>query len=201
MDYKHIKTTEFSFILFENIFDNNELQEIYKECIFLCHPEKLKMTEKSGAARRPDGTLKKSNKGIFLEHIYTNRNFSNYLHLYKKPFELLDMNAIAEQDNNFLPYTTTNVDNTLFSYYQDGDYYESHKDCTTYTYVFWVFQEPKLFSGGNFLLDDIDYKVEIKNNMGILFPSFAYHTVEKVEMINKEPFNRQGRFSFTTFIQ
>jgi Rps23 Pro-64 3,4-dihydroxylase Tpa1-like proline 4-hydroxylase len=200
MDYKHIKTTKFSFILFENIFDKNELLEIYKECIFLCHPEKLKMTEKSGADRRPDGTLKKSNKGIFLEEIYSDVKYSNYLNLYEKPFNLLDIGKIAETDDIFKSYSNDDLKKTLFSYYQDDDYYESHVDPTKFTYVFWIFKEPKMFSGGDFILDDIEFRINIKSNMGVLFSSSAAHTVEKVEMVNKEPFNRQGRFSFSTFI-
>jgi Rps23 Pro-64 3,4-dihydroxylase Tpa1-like proline 4-hydroxylase len=199
MDYKHIKTTEFSFILFENIFNFEEQKSIFKECIFLCDSKKLELTEKSYAARRKDGTLMKSNKGLFLEEIYTDRKYSNYLKLYKKPFELLDIKAIAEEDNNFLSYTKTDVDNTLFSYYQDGDYYESHIDSTLYTYVFWACTEPKQFNGGELVLDDINYTVEIKNNSGILFPSRARHTVNKITMQDKTPFNCRGRFSFSTF--
>lgn len=199
MDYKHIKTTNFSFILFDNIFNFEELKFIFKECIFLCDSEKLKLTERSYAARRPDGSLKKSNKGLFLEEIYSDRKYSNYLRLYKKPFELLNMNSLAEEDNNFLPYTKTNNDNTLFSYYQDGDYYESHKDSTLFTYVFWACSEPRKFSGGELVLDDINYVVEPKNNSAILFPSKAMHTVNKVVMQDKSPFNCQGRFSFVTF--
>jgi len=199
MDYKHIKTTEFSFILFENIFNFEEQKSIFKECMFLCDPIKLQLTERSSAARRKDGKLKKSNKGLFLEEIYKDRKYSNYLALYKKPFELLDMNTIAKQDDNFLPYTTTNVDNTLFSYYQDGDYYESHIDDAKFTYLFWACSEPKQFTGGELVLDDINYTVEIKNNSGILFPSKARHTVNKIAMEDKTPFNCRGRFSFSTF--
>lgn len=199
MEYKHIKTTDFSFILFENIFDYEEQKSIFKECMFLCDAKKLELTERSSAARRADGTLMKSNKGLFLEEIYTDRKYSNYLKIYKKPFELLNMNSIAEQDENFLPYTKTNVDNTLFSYYQDGDYYETHRDDAKFTYLYWACSEPKQFSGGELVLEDINYTVEIKNNCGLLFPSIARHTVNKVTMKDKTPFNCRGRFSFSTF--
>ncbi len=157
------------------------------------------MTERSWAARRKDGSLKKSNKGLFLEEIYTDRKYSNYLKVYKKPFELLYMNDIAKQDENFSSFLKTNVDNTLFSYYQDGDYYESHKDDAAFTYLFWACAEPKQFSGGELVLDDINYTVEVKNNSGLLFPSRAKHSVNKVMMEDKTPFNCRGRFSFSTF--
>lgn len=102
MDFTHIKTDKFSFILFENIFEFEEQKSIFKECVFLCDPKKLELTENSSAARRKDGSLKKSNKGLFLEEIYKDRKYSNYLKLYKKPFELLDMNSIAERITNLL---------------------------------------------------------------------------------------------------
>lgn len=199
MDYKHIKTTDFSFILFENIFEYEEQKSIFKECIFLCDSEKLQLSEISRAAKRPDGTSKKSNKGLFLQEIYCDRKYSNYLKIYKKPFQLLNMKTIAEQDENFYPFITTNIDNTLFSYYQDGDYYESHSDGAVFTYVFWACSDPKKFTGGELILDDINYKVEIKNNSGILFPSKVNHTVNRVIMEDKTPFNCKGRFSFSTF--
>lgn len=198
MDFTHIKTDKFSFIIFENIFEFEEQKSIFKECMFLCDPKKLELTERSSAARR-NGISLKSNKGLFLEEIYQDRKYSNYLKLYKKPFELLDMKSIAEKDEDFIPFLETNVDNTLFSYYQEGDYYESHRDGAVYTYVYWACSEPKKFIGGDLILDDIGYKVEVKNNMGIIFPSSAMHTVQKIIMNDKTPFNCQGRFSFATF--
>lgn len=199
MEFKHIKTDKFSFILFENIFNFEEQKSIFKECMFLCDPIKLELTERSSAAKRKDGTLMKSNKGLFLEEIYQDRKYSNYLKLYKKPFELLDMNSVAQQDENFLSYTTTDLDTTLFSYYQENDYYETHIDSSVFTYVFWACSEPRKFSGGELVLDDIDYVVEPTNNSAILFPSKARHTVNKIIMQDKSPFNCQGRFSFATF--
>lgn len=202
MDFSHIKTTAFSFVTFENIYSPEELQSIYKECIFLCDSKKLEMTEKSGAARSPSGELLKSNKGLFLEQIYKEpQKFSNYLRLFNKPFKLLSLKSLAEKDDqlgffNINRYTT----DTLFSYYQDGDYYKSHRDASKFTFVFWIFNEPKQFSGGDLILDDINYRVEIKNNMGLLFPSNVMHTVEQINMKDNTPFNRMGRFSFSTFI-
>jgi Rps23 Pro-64 3,4-dihydroxylase Tpa1-like proline 4-hydroxylase len=205
MDFTHIKTTKFSFIIFENIYEKNqeEFWSIYKECIFLCDSKKLELTEDSGAARNPDGSLRKTNKSLFLEKIYTEPyKFSNYLRVFQKPFSMMSFDQIASMDENFYFFNKPKfLTNTIFSYYQNGDYYLSHKDSSEYTFVYWLFNEPKQFSGGDFILNDIDYRVEVKNNMGILFPSNALHTVEMVEMEDKTPYNRNGRFSLTTFIQ
>jgi predicted 2-oxoglutarate/Fe(II)-dependent dioxygenase YbiX len=65
--------------------------------------------------------------------------------------------------------------------------------------VFWAFSEPKQFNGGELVLDDIDFTVEMKNNSAILFPSKSRHSVNKITMEDKTPFNYRGRFSFATF--
>lgn len=202
MEYKHIKTTDFSFVLYENIYDEKELQSIYKECIFLCDEKKLELTENSGAARNEEGNLLKSNKGLFLEDIYKEPfKFSNYLRLSSKQFKYLTFDMLYKTDENFNFFKKQIYNSsTLFSYYQNGDYYLPHKDGSEFTFIFWLFKEPKEFSGGDLILKDIDYRIEIKNNMGVLFPSKAIHEVETVVMEDKTPFNRKGRFSFSTFI-
>jgi Rps23 Pro-64 3,4-dihydroxylase Tpa1-like proline 4-hydroxylase len=202
MDFNHLKTDKFSFVLYENIYDDEELQTIYKECIFLCDEKKLELTANSGAARDKEGNLLKTNKGLFLEDIYSEpMKFSNYLRLSSKQFEYLPFSELNEKDNNF-EFFSKNFYNTrtLFSYYQDNDYYLTHRDASEFTFIFWLFKEPKQFTGGDLILNDIDYRVEIKNNSGILFPSKAMHTVEPVIMKDKTPFNRMGRFSYSTFI-
>lgn len=204
MKYSHYVTDKFSFLVFENIYDQKELSDIWKECIFLCDKDKLKYDEiykqKSRAARKENGNLKKSNADIFLNNLYKKDFFSNYLKLVKKPIDLLDIDKLIKEDNNL--YFLKNISNgeTLFSYAQNGDYYESHKDESQCTLIFWTFKEPKCFEGGNLYLDDINFKVEIQNNMAILFPGNISHTVEKVKMTdNNESFDGSGRFSFSTF--
>ena len=204
MRYYHYVTDVFSFLTFEDIYNEKELNDIWKECLFLCNENKLKYDDiykqKSRAARKEDGSLKKSNADIFLNGLYKKEFFSNYLPLVNKPLEMLDIENLIKEDNNLSFIDTKNKGKTLLSYAQDGDYYESHKDESKYTLIFWLFKEPKCFEGGDLYLNDIDFKVEIKNNMGIIIPGNITHTVEKVKMINDYTlFDGSGRFSFSTF--
>jgi Rps23 Pro-64 3,4-dihydroxylase Tpa1-like proline 4-hydroxylase len=86
------------------------------------------------------------------------------------------------------------------SYYEDNDYYYSHHDVSAYTYVFWLFKEPKNFLGGDLYFDDVDYKIQVNSNMAVLFPSWAIHSVDKITMLpGINPYKGFGRFAFTTF--
>jgi len=204
MKYSHYVADKFSFLILEDIYNQEELSDIWKECIFLCDKDKLRYDEiykqKSRAARKEDGSLKKSNADIFLNGLYKKEFFSNYLRLINKPLQLLDIDKLINEDNNLNFLKNISNGETLFSYAQDGDHYESHRDESRCTLIFWIFKEPKCFEGGDLYLNDIDFKIELKSNMAILFPGNVSHTVEKVTMANNNClFDSSGRFSFSTF--
>jgi hypothetical protein len=201
MEIKHHKFDKASFITFENVFDHNELDQIWKEVDFLCYDHKFLDPSKTGSAKRDEHFLKK-NKGIWLDEIYFNRNISNYLSLYKKGIEIInnEKNELIKNDINLKLFFDTNYDITLMNYYENEDYYESHYDSACYTYVFWLFKEPKKFLGGDLIFNELKYKINVNSNMGILFPSWIDHEVDKIQMCESiEKFKSNGRFSFSTF--
>jgi Rps23 Pro-64 3,4-dihydroxylase Tpa1-like proline 4-hydroxylase len=204
MEIKHITTDKFSFLTFENVFDGNELSYIWKEAIFLCDQNKLQPPKETSSAIKKDGNnivYKKKNKGIFLNECY-NLDFSNYLKIYTKFLPLIkkEKENLIRKDYCMKLFFSTNKDYTLLSYYENGDYYLPHEDRSCYTYIFWLFEDPKKFKGGNLIFDDIDYEIDIKNNMSVLFPSWVKHSVSKIEMDeNNEVCSGKGRFAFSTF--
>jgi Rps23 Pro-64 3,4-dihydroxylase Tpa1-like proline 4-hydroxylase len=201
IDIEQVKTDKFNFYLFRNIFNDEELELIWRESLFLCDNDKLLPPDKTGTGKREDGTPKKSNVGIQLDNCYSDRTICNYFKFYKKPLDnLISNTSFIKNDYTLKLYLNTNLDKTLFNYYDDNDYYESHNDLSCYTYVFWLLYEPKRFTGGNLKFDDIDYNIEVKSNMGVLFPSWANHSVERVNLLsNIQHLKGNGRFSFTTF--
>jgi len=195
---EQIKTDKFSFYVFKNIFDNDELESIWKEALFLCDTDKLDSPGITGSAKFDDGSLKKNNVGIWLNNIYNKNNFSNYLRIYKKPLQ--NMQQFKSYDYTLNLYLHTTIDSTLMSYYEDNDYYYAHHDVCAYTYVFWLFKEPKNFLGGDLYFNDVEYKIEINSNMAVLFPSWAIHSVDKLTMLpGIKPYKGFGRFAFSTF--
>jgi hypothetical protein len=195
---EQVKTDKFSFYVFRNIFDGNELEYIWKEALFLCDNSKLENPNTTGSAKFENGNLKKNNAGIWLDNIYNKDNFSNYLKIYKKPLQ--NIHEFKNSDYTLNLYLHTNIDSTLMSYYEDNDYYHSHHDVSAYTYVFWLFKEPKNFLGGDLYFDDVDYKIQVNSNMAVLFPSWVIHSVDKIMMIpGIKPYKGFGRFAFSTF--
>jgi hypothetical protein len=201
VEIKHIKCDKASFIVLEDIFDDKEQKYLWKEVDFLCDENKLQDPFGTGSDMRNDGTPKKSNKGLWISEYYSN-NSSNYMSLYKKGLNQLSnqKDDLTKYDINLKLFFMTNFDSTLLSYYENEDYYESHIDIACYTYVFWLFKEPKRFSGGDLSFPELNYKVNVKSNMGVLFPSWVDHKVDKIEMYDKmDRYNSNGRFCFSTF--
>ena len=202
MEIKHITTDKFSFLTFENVFDEKELSYIWKEAIFLCDNSKLQLPKETSSAAKIDGNnviSKKKNRGIFLNDCY-NLDFSNYLKIYKKFLSLIEKENLIHKDYCMKLFFNTNVDYTLLNYYENRDYYLPHEDLSCYTYIFWLFEEPKKFKGGNLIFNDINYEIDIKNNMSVLFPSWAKHSVSEIIMEKEdEVCSGKGRFAFSTF--
>lgn len=202
MEIKHIHCDKSSYITFENIFDKRDLELIWEEVRFLCHENKLMDSEQTGSAKSFDGRLLKSNKGLWLDNIYSDRNISNYLSIYKKPFDIINSSSqeLINVDINLKLFFNTKFDSTLMSYYENSDYYDSHSDLSCYTYVFWLFKEPKLFTGGDISFPELNQTINIKSNMAVLFPSWLDHKVDKIEMCDTiEKYQCNGRFAFSTF--
>ena len=87
------------------------------------------------------------------------------------------------------------------SYYENEHYYKSHTDSSVYTSVFWLFKEPKKFTGGDFTFDNIGHTIETQSNMAVLFPSWMKHKVDKIMMCESVPkFESNGRFAFSSFL-
>lgn len=202
MEIKHFKNDKASYITFQNIYDDCELEMIWQEAVFLCHEHKLLDPNETGTDRQFDGTPKKNNKGLWVDSIYCNRNTSNYLRLYRKGINLIcnDKDILTNIDINLKLFFNCNVDATLMSYYENNGFYESHIDRSCYTYVFWLFKEPKKFSGGNIFLSELNQTIDVKSNMAVLFPSWLEHEVDKISMCDTiEKYKCNGRFAFTTF--
>lgn len=202
MEIRHFKNDKASYLTFENIYDDRELELIWQEASFLCHERKLMNPDESGSARDIDGVALKRNNCIWITSAYKNENVSNYLSLYRKGLNQLSADKVnlIKIDFNMKLFFGTNYDETLLSYYENEDYYKPHYDRASYTYVFWLFKEPKRFIGGNLKFTELNRTVNIKNNMAVLFPSWLDHEVDKIQMCDTiEKYNCNGRFAFSTF--
>lgn len=184
------------YLVIDKTFTSTELTCIYTELEFL-HP-KLLDPQSTGTAIKEDGTPGKKNTGVFLDTLYTNREFSDILKYNRKFFT----ESIFKEAENCHPayglLKTTSKDDTLLSYYDNNDYYEKHLDLTAITIITWFFKEPKNFTGGDLLFSDYNIKITPENNKSIIFLSCYHHEVTPVK-IKDTSVPVSGRFATTIF--
>lgn len=191
----------FPIILIDDYYSDEELTLIWEELLFLGKKDILysESHPKSEGAKTTSGISLKSNYSVFLDKLFSyDRNFSNILKVNRKLFNQWN-NIITQNSHWFYKNLFCSADFTLFSYYENQNYYDLHKDSATATSLSWFFKEPKKFEGGNLFFEN-EKKIEVKNNRMVIFPSIIPHGVSSVTM-NKEDLNKQfGRFCITQFL-
>ena len=187
-------------IIIDNFYDNIEYDAILEECLFLGDKSKLDDPQTTGSARQKHEIIK-NNHGLFLDDFYgvKYRKISNILKYNRKQFtqELLD--TLEKIDTVYRFTKVSRKDYTLFSYYDNGDYYKSHTDEAKITTLTWLYQTPKSFTGGDLIFNDTGLKVECVNNRMIFFPSFLYHEVTPVKLKKADIDKRKGRFTISRY--
>ena len=190
----------FPYLKIENLYTEEELELIGDELIFLNHKCKLEDPEDTGSAKDSSDNLLKENKGLFLDDLYKRREISNILSVNRKIFNKEYLEAYASLSFGYKSILECNVDTTLISYYENGGYYKPHKDDAVHTVLTWFFETPKMFEGGDLFFPEYNEKIEIQQNMAIIFPSFVLHSVDEVKM--DENLNRGfGRHCMSQFLK
>jgi Rps23 Pro-64 3,4-dihydroxylase Tpa1-like proline 4-hydroxylase len=187
----------FPYLKIKNYFNEKELELIWEELKFLTYKEKLEPPHKTGQIN-PN---MKNNAGLYLDNIYTNRNYSNILNVTRKTFSLEIIKSYKNLNMMNEIVLLINNDSTLVSYYENEGYYKSHSDNSVITALIWLFKEPKKFEGGDLIFTDYNEKIKIENNMFVMFPSFVKHEVTAVTMNKSIPnFSGYGRYCISQFM-
>jgi hypothetical protein len=192
------KPKSFPYLIIRNFYNDQEQKSIWQELEFLTVSSKLNPPELTGQL---DPTMKQ-NHGVFIDNIYTERKYSNILQINRKLFsqEVTEAYESLHYTNRYK--SITNFDSTLVSYYENAGYYKSHKDIATITSISWHFKQPKAFSGGDLIFTDFNEKIEIENNMLVIFPSCASHEVTPISMESYYPeMSGYGRYAISNFSQ
>ena len=188
----------FPYILIDDFYNQSELDGIWEELDYLCHPKRMgRSSIERGAATREGKSLKNA-WDMFLDCFFTSRDFSNILEINRK---LIDQEIFKKHPHWLFNHVDAlNEDNTLIMYYENNDEYKPHRDLARLTGITWFYREPKKFTGGNLRFPRFDMEIECKHNRVILFPSSIHHGVEKVGMEEKDMGKKLGRFTMTQFL-
>jgi Rps23 Pro-64 3,4-dihydroxylase Tpa1-like proline 4-hydroxylase len=193
--------TDSPIVIIDDFYDEKEMSLIWLELNFLTSPSKLQSPKETYGATDENNNQLKSNHGIFLEDVYQDRKFSDILTLNRKMFSPDINKSLVSVSPEFKYIQNVNYDVTLLSYYQNDDFYKSHRDRSVISYVYWCNKEPKEFTGGDLYFEELDKTIEYKNNRLVIFPSHYMHVVSNVEMSEgkTDKFNTFGRYSLSTF--
>lgn len=161
-----------SFLVIDDFFNTQELQEVEKEIQdlkrFFLH------SKLTGAAHDEHGALKKTGSGIFLDNLYReNREASSILHATRKVFTVDFVESAESFDAVFGFIRESNFDNTLLNYYVRGQEYKAHRDASQISLV--IFLREGAFTGGEFKFPSQDIEIESVHNRAVVFPSCVLH--------------------------
>jgi len=186
------------FVVLDNLYTDEEVDLIFQESDYLISTNNLYEPEKVGVAMKQNKSLKKG-KSVFLDSIYTDRNFSHILNVNRKTFHPDLMDELEKKHMFFRYLKTANRDSTLFSYFETSDYYKPHHDNAVLSCISWFHKKPKGFTGGDLILEG-EKTIKCKHNRTLLFPSIFQHEVTPVKMKPWKEGKGLGRYCFVQFI-
>lgn len=201
MQFKFYEHMKLPIVVVDNFYDENLCKKIWQELCFLNNDsEKLKGPGETASATDPEtNEFLKKNKGIFLDAVYRDRSMSSILTANRKIFDKSFIEKLIQYHYIYRYFELSNVDTTLLQYYEDNDYYEYHHDIAIFTVIYWMYNEPKKFIGGNFEFQNGPI-IECLNNRLLIFPSPMMHQVTKTQIDPKIKCLNFGRFSITQFV-
>ncbi len=184
------------YMLIKNYFNDNDMKSLLSELRFLTP----KMTYQE-PKNMPDGT--KQNNQINLDDFYVNRESSNILNTMNKIYKDEELKKNLRDISWFYNiWNYTNIDNTFVAYYENTDYYKAHRDISIISIMYWIWEEPKSFTGGNIHLTDYDIEIPLERNQMMIMPSSTYHAVDPIKMIKQaDKLSGKGRYCIVRFLK
>jgi len=200
MQIKKIKVGDLPVLIIDNFFNNNEKNLVWNELAFLS--DKMQGPENTYSANElndPNKPILKKNKGVFIPQVL-NPQYSIIMKAHTKLFNPEFKNMLVKESNYFQYLLSDFEYDILLSRYNDGDHYKPHADTVLMSCITWMYKEPKMFTGGDFIIESQgeEHRIQLQNNRTVLFPSCLLHAVEPVNMQSNETLD--GRFSISAFI-
>lgn len=188
----------FPFLMIDDFFDEEVLKSIWNELNFYEGKTYLETEIIAQIKGKPMGTVKR----LYLDKIYAGdqRHISDILSNYQKRLWSAEIvQAYKKTVPSWVTFWSSNKDTTQLGYMENSDYYTAHFDVTQHTALVWLYKEPRKFKGGDLIFTQSKINVECRNNRMVLFPSYYFHAVSKLEM-NKEDMGKgYGRWVLTNF--
>lgn len=184
----------FPHLIIEDFYSEDELKFIWRELDFLTSPNKL-------MPANLDGSTPLSNAlSISLDGIYKDKRYSNISYVNQKILLPEIKDAFLSLNDLFGHITMINNMSIKIKYYENGHNYHKHQDSARFTGINYLYKEPKKFEGGDLYFNEHNYKVELKNNMFILFIGCLPHSVTPIQLNENAYITGNGKYSITSFL-
>jgi hypothetical protein len=196
-----IKKGKTPFIIFDNWYTPYEEKNIWKELDWFSSQDNVDRAEETYVARYDDGTPKSKASRFHIEEYFLPKGKQKshiFNYMYKQRTQEFH-NIVGEIKPFCRSFMSTNADSSLISYYEDSEFYHAHWDDYAWTMCIWFVREPRLFDGGNFDFPDSKYKVKLKHNRAVFFPSMFEHRVSPIKMHTEPKEVGFGRYTITHF--
>ena len=197
-DLTFTKVSDLPVVHIQNFYSANELEKIMNELEYLYSIDRYKGAEEDGGpgTAYEDGEALKVGKGLHLNVVYDDVKQSDILNINRKLFDKNLMDSLMYKHPFFRYLWRSNIDETKIHYFENGDHYRPHTDDCVITAITWFYKEPKMFTGGDLIIEKA-VKFPCLNNTTVIFPSILYHEVTAVVMEN---LSGLGRYSMSQFL-
>ena len=184
----HLKVEEF--------FTEHELNElIYPELEYLTSPTRLTPQIMSN-----DAEVTFCNRNYCtLEELFTNARQSDIVNCVDKIYSKATVSAFEKLNPAFRGFSNCGTQLTTVNYYDNNCYINEHVDGVAYALIVNVYKEPKKFTGGEIVFNDVDYTCPLLNNEAILFPASLLNSVTRVLIDNDVPYSGDGLYQIVRF--
>lgn len=197
-DLTFTKVSDLPIVHIQNFYSFDELEKIMNELNYLYSINRYKGAEEVGGpgTAYENGEALKVGKGLHLNVVYDDVKQSDILNINRKLFDKELVESLMYKHPFFRYIWRSNKDETKIHYFENGDHYKAHTDDCVITAITWFYKEPKMFTGGDLIIEKA-VKFPCLNNTTVIFPSILYHEVTAVVMEN---LSGLGRYSMSQFL-
>jgi hypothetical protein len=192
-------------VVIDNFYTEQQLEEIHTELKWLTKKSIMVDPSKLVAAVGDSGQLLTSKNGIFLEEVFVNWQHSALIsHGMTQTADKLFVESLLSFNGLFKSLFECNSRNHLLSYYENSDYYKSHKDGFFFTILNYFNVEPRQFTGGEIVLKSCNSSkeatIEILNNRTVVIASATSHEVKEIKSSLNNSLSGNGRYCNAMFL-
>tara|TARA_A100001011_G_C14093023_1_gene749458 strand:+ start:170 stop:877 length:708 start_codon:yes stop_codon:yes gene_type:complete len=190
------------YLLAKNYFSDEDIDSMLTELRFIT--PKMNYNPPSGDIPQEKGEWKQNNQ-IYLDDLYTDRSTSTILNCMNKIYDDKDLiHALKSTSWFYNVWNYTNLDQSFVAYYENTDFYKAHRDIAIISIMYWIWEEPKSFTGGDLHLTNYNIEIPMERNQLLIMPSSINHAVDAIQM-NKEyenqEFSGMGRYCVARFLK